>query len=82
MTGVILDSMPIRDYGFTKQALDIFSSKTKTLNEKYEDIEILRFVDMGYKVKMKETNVDSIAVDVPSDVEKVEIYLKEKGIEK
>jgi 3-deoxy-D-manno-octulosonate cytidylyltransferase len=69
-------------YGFTKQALDVFSSRTKTLNEQFEDIEILRFVDMGYKVKMKETNVDSIAVDVPSDVQKVEIYLKEKGIEK
>lgn len=67
-------------YGFTKQALDVFSSRTKTLNEQYEDIEILRFVDMGYKVKMKETNVDSIAVDVPSDVEKVEKFLEKKGL--
>lgn len=67
-------------YGFTKQALDVFSSRTKTLNEQYEDIEILRFIDMGYKVKMKETNVDSIAVDVPSDVAKVENFLKQKGI--
>ena len=63
-------------YGFTKQALDVFSSRTKTLNEQYEDIEILRFVDMGYKVKMKETFVDSIAVDIPEDVEKVENFLK------
>lgn len=67
-------------YGFTKQALEVFSSRTKTLNEQYEDIEILRFVDMGYKVKMKETNVDSIAVDVPSDVAKVEKFLKQKGL--
>jgi len=67
-------------YGFTKQALDVFSSRTKTLNEQYEDIEILRFIDMGYKVKMKETNVDSIAVDVPNDVKKVESFLKGKGL--
>jgi len=67
-------------YGFTKQALDVFSSRTKTLNEQYEDIEILRFVDMGYKVKMKETTVDSIAIDIPSDVEKVEDFLKQKGL--
>ena len=67
-------------YGFTKQALDVFSSRTKTLNEQYEDIEILRFVDMGYKVKMKETTVDSIAVDVPSDVKKVENFLEKKGL--
>jgi len=65
-------------YGFTKKALDIFSSREKTLNEVHEDIEILRFVDMGYKVKMKETTVDSIAVDIPSDIIKVEKFLKEK----
>lgn len=63
-------------YGFTKKALDVFSSRNKTQNEQYEDIEILRFVDMGYKVKMKETFVDSIAVDIPEDVEKVENFLK------
>lgn len=68
-------------YGFTKQALELFSSRSKTINEQYEDIEILRFIDMGYKVKMKETNVDSIAVDVPNDVLKVEKFLFEKGLE-
>jgi len=63
-------------YGFTKKALHIFSSRDKTLNEYYEDIEILRFVDMGYKVKMKRTEADSIAVDVPADVKKVELFLQ------
>ena len=62
-------------YGFTKKALELFSSRTKTLNEQYEDIEILRFVDMGYRVKMKETNADSIAVDIPEDITKVEDFL-------
>lgn len=66
-------------YGFTKNALDIFSNRKKTLNEKFEDIELLRFVDMGYKVKMKETKVSSIAVDYPSDVKKVEDYLNNNG---
>jgi len=62
-------------YGFTKKALELFSNRDKTLNEQYEDIEILRFIDMGYKVKMKETTVDSIAVDIPDDVKKVEEFL-------
>ncbi len=66
-------------YGFTKQALNIFSTRKKTNNEQFEDIEILRFVDMGYKVKMKETFVDSIAVDIPEDVKKVERFLEQKG---
>lgn len=67
-------------YGFTKEALKLFASRPKTLNEQYEDIEILRFLDMGYKVKMKETNVDSIAVDVPEDVKKVENFLDKNGL--
>ena len=65
-------------YGFTKKALELFSTRNKTLNEQYEDIEILRFVDMGYKVKMKETFVDSIAVDIPNDIKKVENFLNKK----
>ena len=67
-------------YGFTKKALELFSNKDKALNELHEDIEILRFLDMGYKVKMRETQVDSIAVDTPDDVKKVEQFLKTKGL--
>lgn len=68
-------------YGFTKKALTLFSSRDKTLNEEFEDIEILRFLDMGYKIKMKETSVDSIAVDVIDDVKKVEDFLDENGLQ-
>tara|TARA_R110001592_G_scaffold248308_1_gene510611 strand:- start:86854 stop:87597 length:744 start_codon:yes stop_codon:yes gene_type:complete len=63
-------------YGFTKKALKVFAQKNKTLNEQFEDIELLRFVDMGYRLKMSETFAHSIAVDVPSDVQKVERFLK------
>ena len=68
-------------YAFTKEALKIFSLHPKTHNESYEEIEILRFVELGYKVKMIETNVDSIAVDIPSDILKVEKYLKENNFQ-
>ena len=67
-------------YGLTRNALDVFSQKNKTMNEEYEDIEILRFLDMGYKAKMKELDVDSFAVDVPEDVGKVEAFLNERDI--
>lgn len=66
-------------YGFTKKALDIFSQREKTLNEKFEDIEILRFIDMGYKIKMRKTEFDSIAVDIPEDIIKVEDFLNGKN---
>jgi 3-deoxy-D-manno-octulosonate cytidylyltransferase len=68
-------------YGFTQHALKIFSSHNKTLNEQFEDIEILRFIDLGFKVKMIKTNADSIAVDIPDDVKKVEAYLDIKKLQ-
>jgi 3-deoxy-manno-octulosonate cytidylyltransferase (CMP-KDO synthetase) len=59
-------------YAFPKEALENFSEqKVKTVLEKEEDIEILRFLEMGYEVFMIELSDDSIAVDNPSDVEKV-----------
>lgn len=65
-------------YGFTKKALEVFSQYPKTINEQFEDVELLRFIDLGYKIKMVETTVDSIAVDVPSDIQKVENFLNAK----
>lgn len=59
-----------------QKALDIFSSRSKHKMNNMKILEILRFVDMGYKVKMKETFVDSIAVDIPEDVIKVEKFLE------
>ena len=77
LASVYRQQIPV--YGFSTKALDLFSSYKKTINEKYEDVEILRFSDLGYKVKMAETKVDSIAVDVPSDIHKVEQFLKLKS---
>jgi 3-deoxy-manno-octulosonate cytidylyltransferase (CMP-KDO synthetase) len=63
-------------YGFTRKALEIFSAQGKSCNEQFEDVELLRFVDHGHKLKMAETFADSISVDVPEDVAKVERFLK------
>ena len=70
-----LQQIPI--YGFTKNALNIFSSSKKSLNEKYEDIEILRFLDKGLKVKMLETDATCISVDTEQDIIRVEKYLNQ-----
>lgn len=59
-------------YAFSKQSLkDFASSKTKTPLEDIEDIEILRFLEMGYSVQMVEVSNTSLAVDVLEDVDKV-----------
>ena len=64
-------------YGYTSKALALFRSHDKTINERFEDIELLRFTDLGFKVKMIRTSADSIAVDIPADVPKVEKFLEE-----
>jgi len=62
-------------YGYTKKALKLFSNSNKTINEQFEDIELLRFIDLGHKIKMKETIVMSVSVDVPTDLKKIENIL-------
>lgn len=59
-------------YAYPKQALDDFyKTNRKTELEEIEDLEILRFLEMGYDVRMIPLSTDSIAVDHPEDVEKV-----------
>jgi 3-deoxy-manno-octulosonate cytidylyltransferase (CMP-KDO synthetase) len=58
-------------YSFPRVALKIFSNSSKTKNEFIEDIEILRFLDLGYAVKMIEVSGSSIAVDTPADLLRV-----------
>ena len=64
-------------YAFTKQELKNFRDfGRKSELEKLEDIEILRFLELQKMILMVETSHRSLAVDVPSDVAKVEKALK------
>ncbi|WP_029890080.1 3-deoxy-manno-octulosonate cytidylyltransferase [Polycyclovorans algicola] len=63
-------------YAFTREELNIFHGfGRKSELERAEDIEILRFLELGSTVKMVETRPGSLAVDVPADVAKVEALL-------
>ena len=68
-------------YSFPRKALfDFANSKNKTPIESLEDIEILRFLEKGYKVKMIKMSNKSMAVDNNEDLEKAKIYLKYKKL--
>ena len=59
-------------YVFPRELLlDFQNIRTKTNLERIEDIEVLRFLEMGYDVRMIEMSNDSIAVDVKEDINKV-----------
>jgi 3-deoxy-manno-octulosonate cytidylyltransferase (CMP-KDO synthetase) len=60
-------------YAFNRDELKAFAEyedKEQSL-EKHENIELMRFVDMGYAVKMAVVN-GGIAVDMPEDIYRVE----------
>jgi 3-deoxy-manno-octulosonate cytidylyltransferase (CMP-KDO synthetase) len=64
-------------YAFNFDELKQFGSmKNKAEFEMFEDIEILRFLELGIPVKMVFTSGNTLAVDVPDDVSKVEAALK------
>lgn len=63
-------------YGFPKKSLaDFTSCSHKTPLEKEEDIEILRFLELGYEVRMIPLSDNSVPVDTPEDIEKVKDIL-------
>ena len=59
-------------YSFPQKALmDFAEINSKSTLEEIEDIEILRFLEKGFDVRMIEVIGDSIAVDTPEDAEQV-----------
>lgn len=59
-------------YAFSREHLELFSAATeKGPLEAIEDIEILRFIEMGVAVELVELESGSMAVDTPEDLEKV-----------
>lgn len=67
-------------YAFDKPALAAFAGAgAKTPLEAVEDIEILRFLELGFEVRMVEVSQASVAVDVPEDVNRVRGALAAAG---
>ena len=73
-------------YGFRPEALRFFCDYGKKYGkakiEAVEDIEILRFIENGYKVQYIEVESESIAVDTPKDLEKVRKIVQDRIKEK
>lgn len=67
-------------YAFTREELSTFRNFGRKSQLEYsEDIEILRFLELGKTIRMVETQPGSLAVDVPDDVAKVEEALLKAG---
>ena len=59
-------------YAFRKSGLELFSKTAPGPLERAEGVEMLRFVEHGYGVRMVQVaNDDAISVDSPADLERV-----------
>lgn len=66
-------------YAFSRDELLAYRNfGRKSILEYSEDIEIIRFIEWQQSIRLVQTRPGSLAVDVPEDVEKVELALKEK----
>lgn len=57
---------------FTKESLQLYTELPMYPLEEKESIDMLRWLENGYKVKIVESPFETHSVDIPSDVEKVE----------
>tara|TARA_B110000971_G_C20020710_1_gene506193 strand:- start:2 stop:766 length:765 start_codon:yes stop_codon:yes gene_type:complete len=61
---------------FTPNALKKFAESKKTYLEKIEDIELLRALELGLKIKIIYLKGDSFSVDVQNDYENAKNYME------
>ena len=67
-------------YAFPVDSLKMFANqKNKTPLEKIEDIEILRFLEMGYDVRMIKLSGTSFAIDTKEDLKKIRKSFKQNN---
>ena len=64
-------------YAFSRDMLSIFPTLTVGENEDKESVEMLRYLENGYTVKMIKVEDDGLSVDTPDDVKLVELKLGE-----
>ncbi len=62
---------------YSKSALEFFATTPKGYNEKIEDVNELRFIEHGKKLKMVEVKAHSLSVDTPKDLEYVKKVIHE-----
>jgi 3-deoxy-manno-octulosonate cytidylyltransferase (CMP-KDO synthetase) len=58
-------------YGYRKQILAEITQLPMGKLEQAESLEQLRWVENGYSIVLKETDLETIAIDTPDDLEKV-----------
>ena len=62
-------------YGYRTDILPEITGLEPSLLEMAESLEQNRWLENGYKIKIKETTLDTISIDTPEDLEKINLQL-------
>ena len=63
-------------YAFRRQTLLDYGDLSMGPIERAEGIELLRLVEHGYKVRIREVASDTVAVDTPKDLKRIEDFIR------
>jgi 3-deoxy-manno-octulosonate cytidylyltransferase (CMP-KDO synthetase) len=66
-------------YAFRRDALLEFPTLPPGELEPIEQLEQLRWLENGFRIRVVETDYDAVSVDVPADIERVEKLLRERA---
>lgn len=68
-------------YGYARTALAEIVKLPVSPLEKAEALEQLRWLENGYKIKVKETAIESFGIDTPEDLEEAKVLFAGKSME-
>ena len=66
-------------YAFRREALIDFPTLPPGELERLEQLEQLRWLENGYRIRIVETEYDAVSVDVPADIDRVEKLLANRA---
>lgn len=65
-------------YAYLRTVLKEVTQLPQSSLEKAESLEQLRWLQNGYKIKVGLTNIETIGIDTPTDLERAEAFLRDK----
>jgi 3-deoxy-manno-octulosonate cytidylyltransferase (CMP-KDO synthetase) len=66
-------------YAFRRETLLEYPTLPPGELEHIEQLEQLRWLENGFRLRVVETDYDALSVDVPADIERVEKWLRDRG---
>lgn len=66
-------------YAYRADILEKITGLKVSALERAESLEQLRWIENGFRVKVAETDIETIGIDTPEDLEKALVFLTERG---